>query len=396
MSQSSTSSSRGFTLMELMISLVLGMAVVGAAVQLFSQGVDATWVVSQRAEMQQDLRSSTDLLLKDISLAGSGPPPLAQGIALPSGTANKPLYGYAPSCATFNNCVGVAGAGIAYPCASIVGACIPTLYGIIPGFKMGITPPGSATKSDVITVVYQDTVLALNCYTVTFPGPPPTVNPVTFTGPPNPPPASCILPPNLTYPQAVDDPVVGLKPGDLILFSNSAGQALAEVTTAAGGGPYTVTFVDGDPLWINQSGAPGDLSAITTGAGTVANRIYVITYYLWVLPDPIGAGPGLPVLMRQVNGQTPVPVAENVVNLQFTYDTYKSDGTLLNNSGDGGYSTGTSFNLIRKVNVLHLTIRSQLAGARSKLGSTRGYQSFDLQTSISARNLSYQNRYTLN
>jgi hypothetical protein len=40
-----------------------------------------------------------------------------------------------------------------------------------------------------------------------------------------------------------------------------------------------------------------------------------------------------------------------------------------------------------------LTIRSQVAGARSGLMTTNGYQSFDFQTSISARNLSYQNRY---
>lgn len=396
MGHTSTTSSRGFTLVEMMVSLALGALVLGLAVQLFSQGVDATWVVSQRAEMQQDLRASTDLLLRDVSLAGSGPPWLAQGIALPSATGTRPIYGYAPSCATNNNCVGVAGAGIAYPCASNVGACIPTLYGIIPGFALGITPPGSTTKSDVITVVYEDTVFALNCYTVTFPAPPPTVNPITFTAPPNPPPASCILPPNLTFPQAVDDPVVGLQPGDLVLFTNSAGQAVGEVTTATGGGPYSVTLVNGDPLEINQSGAAGDLSAITAGVNTIANRIWVITYYLYLLPDPTGAGPGTTVLMRQVNGQTPVPVAENVVNLQFTYDTYNADGTLLNNAGDAGYSLGTSLNLIRKINIIHLTMRSQLSGSRSSLISTRGYQTFDLQTSISARNLSYQNRYSVN
>jgi len=35
--------------------------------------MNATFVVSQRAEMQQDLRAS-DLLFKDISLAGAGMP----------------------------------------------------------------------------------------------------------------------------------------------------------------------------------------------------------------------------------------------------------------------------------------------------------------------------------
>jgi hypothetical protein len=99
--------------------------------------------------------------------------------------------------------------------------------------------------------------------------------------------------------------------------------------------------------------------------------------------------------MRQVNGQTPVPVQESVVNLQFTYDTYDSSGKLLNAVGDGGYSVGTSFNLIRKINLVHLTTRGQVAGAKSDLMITKGYQTFDTQTSISARNLSYQNRYVL-
>jgi hypothetical protein len=97
--------------------------------------------------------------------------------------------------------------------------------------------------------------------------------------------------------------------------------------------------------------------------------------------------------MRQVNGHTAVPVAENVVNLGFTYDTYDAFGNLLNAQGNAGYP-GTSLNLIRKINLSHLTIRGQQSGARSALMTTNGYQSFDFQTSISARNLSYQNRYS--
>jgi len=42
-----------------------------------------------------------------------------------------------------------------------------------------------------------------------------------------------------------------------------------------------------------------------------------------------------------------------------------------------------------------LTVRSQLAGVSQGLQTANGYQTFDTQTSISARNLSYQNRYNL-
>jgi prepilin-type N-terminal cleavage/methylation domain-containing protein len=390
MGRMSTNSGRGFTLIELMVSLAVGMLVVGSAVQLFSLGLDATFVVSQRAEMQQDLRATSNLLLKDISLAGAGMPP-GIAVALPSGTPKTSIYG----CDQVGNCI--PGGGLAYPCSTNVGPCVPTLYGIIPGWQLGITPPGSPVKSDVITVVYSDSLFALNCYAVTFPAGG-AVNPVTFTAPvPTPP--TCALPPGLVNPQAVNDPVVGLTTGDLILFTNtlgkSTGQAIAEVSNvSAGGNPYTVNFLDNDPLEFNQSGAAaGDLAQIIAGANTLATRIFVISYYLKLQPDPLGVGPGTPVLMRQVNGHLPVPVAENVVNLQFTYDTYDAAGNLLNAQGNAGYP-GTSLNLIRKTNITHLTVRGQVAGGRSYLMTTNGYQSFDFQTSISARNLSYQNRYS--
>ncbi len=56
--------------------------------------------------------------------------------------------------------------------------------------------------------------------------------------------------------------------------------------------------------------------------------------------------------------------------------------------------SGVSLNLIRKINIAHLTIRSQIDGTRSTLFATNGFQGYDVQTSISARNLSYQNRYS--
>jgi len=297
MRRARTNSSCGFSLIELLIAMSVGLIVIGAAVMLFSQAMSATFVVSHRAEMQQDLRASTDLLLKDISLAGAGLPS-GTGIALPAGTALKPIYGFAPSCVANNNCV--PGNGIAYPCASIVGPCNPTMYGIIPGFQMGIKPPGSPSKSDVVTAVYTDTNFALPCYTVTTI----TANSMTLTAPAAPPPSSCILPPGLVFPQAVNDPVVGLIPGDVVMVQGKVGgnsaTAVAEVTlvTANGGGVYTVTFANADTLNLNQNGATsGDLKQMASGApppSTAATRILVTTYYLWMLPDPLGVGPGTP------------------------------------------------------------------------------------------------------
>jgi prepilin-type N-terminal cleavage/methylation domain-containing protein len=404
MGRISANSSRGFSLIELLMALVVGMLVVGAAVKLFSQGLAATFVVSQRAEMQQDLRASSDLLLKDIGLAGAGLPS-ASGLALPS-TAVKPIYGYAPSCVAINNCV--PGGGLAYPCVTSGAVpCNPTMFGLIPGFRLGITVPGSPTASDVITVVYTDTVLALPCYTIQSISATAVILQLPAVLP-----SSCVLTPPLLAPQpvvTVPATAGGVTAGDLILVQSTvAGNgaiAVAEVTSAVsnGGGNYTLNFINGDTLNMNQSGAAsGDLAQLkcvppgcVPPATATATRIFAITYYLWMMPDPLGVGVGTPTLMRQVNGQSPVPVEENVVNLQFTYDTYSTTGALLNAVGDGGYSLGVSFNLIRKINLIHLTTRGQQSGVKSNLMITNGYQTFDTQTSISARNLSYQNRYVL-
>ena len=260
--------------------------------------------------------------------------------------------------------------------------------------RLGITVPGSPNRSDVITVVYTDNVFALPCYTIQ------TITATAVTVQlPNPLPATCILTPPLLAPQAVNAVAVGLVPGDLVLVQSTVGgnsaTAVGEVTnvTANGGGNYTLAFAAGDTLNINQPAALsaiwrswscGPLPAAPCPATATSTRIFAISYYLWMLPDPLGVGAGTPTLMRQVNGQTPVPVQESVVNLQFTYDTYNAAGALLNAVGDGGYSTGTSFNLIRKINLVHLTTRSQVAGAKSALNISSGYQTFDTQTSISA------------
>jgi len=400
------SRTRGFTFIELMVSMALGMIVVGAAVKLYSQGVDATWVISQRAEMQQNLRATENLLLRDISLAGAGLTGVpGESVTLPSAEAS-PIYG-CDQTRTAAGCLPVG--GVNYP--SIPAGSSPTLYPIMSGYGLGITPPGAVIsgtgKTDLITVVYSDITLALNCYTVTFTAP---GNSITFTAPPNNPlPTTCVLPAGLAYPQAVNDAVVGLTPGDILLLSTPLGYAVGEVTSVVGpagapapGSAYVVGFADGDPLNLNQNGQPNDLTQVSGFAsappagvaGSIANRLLVITYYLQNIPDPTGQTAGITILYRQVNGHTAVPVTDNVVNMQFTYDTYDTAGDLLSQLGDPTQGSTVAPNVIRKVNIAHLTIHSQLDGARSLLMATKGYQAYDVQTSMSARNLSYNNRYS--
>jgi Tfp pilus assembly protein PilW len=50
----------------------IGLVLLAAALSMFKQAVHATWVTSQKAEMQQDFRAAGNLMIRDISMAGSG------------------------------------------------------------------------------------------------------------------------------------------------------------------------------------------------------------------------------------------------------------------------------------------------------------------------------------
>jgi hypothetical protein len=90
--------------------------------------------------------------------------------------------------------------------------------------------------------------------------------------------------------------------------------------------------------------------------------------------------------MRQTSGHTPIPLAENVAFLQFSYDLYDStSGTVLTDQPDTNTLTP---NQITKINIKHMSMNSTLHGSA-------GYQGLDLQTSVSARDLTFKNDYPL-
>ena len=356
MSDRSTKRESGFSLLEMMIAMALGTVVLGAAVALYSQGVAATWTVSQRAELQQDFRAASGMLTKDLSLAGAG---LGNGTAVALPSAVTPVYG----CDQTPKCYIAA----TYPKQGAT----PYLYGLIPGLNLGpqiSNPPGF---TDAVTVVYTDSTFYLNCYqaqitaktVVTF-----TLN-LALPG--------CVLAAGDTV-QNVNDTAIGLTKGDLVLFTFGATPVVAEVTAPPTA--TTATFAAGDVLHMNQTTSTGliNVPLNTTGTGS---RILVITYYIDNTISP-------PRLMRQVSGHTPMPVAENVVYMKFSYDLYNSvTNTPWPNQTDGGVSQGMTPSQITKINILHMAMDSTLKGAKV------GYQGLDLETSVSARDLTYSNNY---
>lgn len=357
----------GFTLIEFLVAMALGLIVLAATVQLFKGGMDATVLVSQQSEMQQNVRAALNLIAKDVSMAGSGLP--SGGFALPNGAGATPSLFAVDSNRAWLNIN-------SYPAGIVAGVPVSNyLYGIIPGPNNGMELGGPATLTatsqgaDATTVIYEDYSFPLNQYTVTFPGAPPDGTTIDLTPPATPPPGfPAILSPG------------GIQVGDLILLNNPQGWTVGEVTgIAAGGG--SLTFADRDPLNINQSGAAkGNIKYIASGGTTVANRIWAITYFIEV---PTNGQP--PRLMRQVNGQTPQPVADNIIGLNFTYDMCDgTNGPTCANVSDP-IGNGYSPNQIRKVNI-------QVMG-QSLLSHGKKSRSMVLSSSVSTRSLAFKDRY---
>lgn len=392
-----TTRESGFSLLELMVSLALGAIVLSAAVQMYIKSVSSTWIVSQRAEMQQDFRAASNMLTKDLSLAGAG---LGDSAAIALASTSTPKYG----CDQTGTCY-INGAAGTYP---LQGAT-PYLYGLIPGYDLGPTIPSSSGPTDVVTVVYTDSSFYLNCYipTVTAKGvvtfAPPT-SPATWA-------TEGCLPSPVTAPQAVNDSAAGLTQGDLVLMTLGGTKVVAEVTGAvttgvngAGNTTYSVPFANGDPLNMNQTPSGGGLNGAALNAVGAAStapcggagpcRLLVISYYVDDSPTP-------PRLMRQISGHSPMPVVENIAYLKFSYDLFNdSTGTpavncanpgVANDTLCGTASSGLLPNQITKINILNMAVNSTLLS--SQFGLTNGYQREDLQTSVSARNLTFVNDY---
>ena len=174
----------------------------------------------------------------------------------------------------------------------------------------------------------------------------------------------------------------GIKAGDLILFSNALGNALQMVTVTPT--TQTVSFDAGDPMRVNQRGAPqGTIMNLQSSPGvfppTTATRVLMISYYIDTVTDPT-----LPRLVRRVNMEPNLAIAMGVENLQFTYDLV--DG-VTNPTNVDEPAAGNSANQIRKVN-LFLSARSQDPNPQ-----TNQYFRNSMATQVGLRSLSFVDRY---
>ena len=336
-------SSRGSSVLELVMSTLLTGVVLLAGGALFGPAIDVSHMVIQRASMQQSARSAMDVMSRELSLAGNGIP--GGGIQLPDGAGVDP-----PKFACDSGGCYVTSPGNEYSDAR--------LYALTTGDEMGQVVNGITT--DIVTVAYRDPNSNLDEYPLTE---------VSVSGDQ--------IQFNISTSPAYDDPATGVKSGDVLLLCNMNGCAAGVVTNVGADG--TVDLGD-DPLDINQPSADfGNISSIRNpGIETRAFRLLVVTYYIDASnPDALR-------LMRQVNAHPPQVAAFNVENLQMSYDIFdQNSSTVTNDLSDAG---GTP-NQIRKINMS--------LGARSpgELLFQRGYERLILTTSVSPRNLRFRDLY---
>jgi len=364
---------KGFSLVEVLLAMALGLIVVAAGVAMFKSATNVTQTAFSRSDMQQNARGALAIITRDLSQASIGIP--QAGIALPSG----------------------AGAGQALAaCGAPKNQCFLT-NGAYPNNLLAPVVPfdaQGANKTDAITVVYIDNSWPVSNKTVTTMDPAGvnvTVDTNTYDVNGNAAPAPTG--------RAYNDPVYGSKVGDLMMIFNTNGYAVAAVTGVGGGGVLNLT--PGDPVNMNQPGAAaGNVKALGYGPcvppspppnpqicpTTTAARINVVTYFIQINPGPdgvLGTADDYPVLMRQVNAQNAIPLTEYASTMNINYDIFNSttntyqaalDGTLVLNASE-----------IRKINIT-LTLQS------SGTGTARN-ETYTLSTSVAPRDLSFQNRY---
>jgi prepilin-type N-terminal cleavage/methylation domain-containing protein len=374
-----TTRERGFSLIELLISMAVGLIVILAVSSLFKTGVDTTFLITQRAETQQSLRAALEMMVKDIGQAGAGLP-TGGAATLSNFACNQTPYCYLT--------------GFNYP-------IVPSnnyMYGIIPGWSNGVeksvaiaNAPG--VRNDSITSIYCDYNYPLFEYNITF------TSATQITLAPNP--IYVPAPPPING-------IGGINTGDLILLVVNAppapgngtnlvqtGAAVGEVTSVPN--TTTINFAGGDPLNMNQSGggitnniaSDSAAVALAVAAGNVptvtACRLFAVTYFIEV--PAAGGTVQTPRLMRQVNGLAAVPIADNILNMQITYDVIDATGKQDANQPNplGVAPTPESPALIQKVNIVLMGQSLTSMGNKS--------QSMYLATSVSARNQSFRNSY---
>jgi prepilin-type N-terminal cleavage/methylation domain-containing protein len=389
---------RGYTLIELLVTMAITSVILGATMMAMSDAARATESATQITDLNNGLRTAMDLIVRDLLQVGQGLPG-GRSILIPNGANSQTILLPGPPGTNYD----LNGPSFCPPRPpDDVDTVCEDITAVVPGPGRGPVLVAGQGASDMITTLAADSSfdqVPLRQFAadgasvlVALPG---TVAPQHPSGH------------NIS-----DDPDVAgdnIRPGDLIMLTKGTASALVQVSTVVG---QTINFAAGDSLRLNQSAAadgtslelrataPADTNPVAPQSfvSTVATRVRMVTYYVDATTDPQH-----PRLVRRINNgswstldnNSGTAVAFDIEGLQITYDL--ADG--LNNpsnvrmddadlDGSGRCSPEPCYpNQIRKVNIL-LAARSR----RPQKGTNQFYRN-RLQTQVSLRSLAFVDRY---
>src|SRR5271156_1152990 len=380
---------KGFSLIELLVSMGIVVTVVAIATGSLMQAEHATTAVAYMANTQENLRAGMHFMVRDLLQAGEGIP--QGGISLPyTGTTTAVIRPGLATAGPFPN-------------------GYTTLPAITPGYLAGqfatsLNPSTGVTltgvKTDIINIIYADNILQdtagnyLYSYPVIQAANPPCAGTINATGASVTLAAGCFLMPGATNP---------ITTGNLIMFHNQNGTALEYVTSVAG---QAINFAGGDPGGLNQSGKTfGTVANLATSPGvfppTTVTRVWMVTYYI----DATNAQD--PQLVRQVNYPNypaaapvnpPTAIADDIENLAFSYAITSSTapvGTYPINqftNGSGNASTPISPDTPAQIRAVNLFLAGRSENTYTALSSPQ-YLRNNLSTQVSIRSLSFTDAF---
>lgn len=357
---------KGFSLIEVMIATAVMLIIMGATLSMLTDAMHANEAVVAMADMQDNLRASLNLMVRDLIQAGGGIP--IGGISIPyTDPLNNP--GGAPIPPAMNRPSPPTKA-YTFPLASAITA-------VNPGFALGPSSLGQLT--DMITVIYADNTLQWSTMApINNPAIPKCNGVLAANG-------STITFDTVTLGCAtLAAGNVSVVPGDLIMLSNNQGGNIIQLVTSVAGS--VLSFAGGDAFGFNGvKAASGTIAQLQTAPGvfppTSATRIWMVTYYIDATTVP-----GRPQLIRQVNFNPPQVVGQVIEGMQIFYDVVNAVATAPPNNAPTIIAPDSP-SQIRKIN-LYLAARSE-----NPYSVTKQYFRANLLTQVGMRGLSFQNRY---
>ena len=378
----------GFSLIEVLISMGIMLVVLAGTFAAMSNALRAEQAVSSITTLNNNLRTSMDLFVRDTLQVGQGLP-VGRVIGIPNGPGALQII--RPGPAASGGCAGVT------PFAAG-----PTLSAVTVGPNLG--PPINGQCTDVITTFAHDGAFD-NVYVTSI-----AANGRSLTVYPYGPDRANGTPDDLVLNDVPDANADNIRVGDLLEITKGNASVIVAVTAVAG---RTITFNPGDPLRFNQfdtglamlgttnqlkAQAPVDPTVeAVNGAGVIqvpvaqsrVSRLRMITYFVNTTADP-----NSPRLMRQIGAGAPVAVSFELEAFRITYDladgvTNPANVRMVAADLAAGGACGASAcspNQIRKANVV-LAIRS------ARRSRENGFYHNTPFTQVAMRNLAFVDRY---